>query len=268
MRVELRDVAFGYGKKLIGQGISLSLASGKVLALLGANGAGKTTLFKTMLGLLPLQAGDVILDGKPVSSWSRRERALRIAYVPQAHAAAFPFSVRDVVLMGRAAHIRPFAMPGGHDLTVAEQALESVGMRRLADARYTEISGGERQLVLIARAIAQEAAIIVMDEPTANLDYGNQMRLLEHVRALSDRGLAMVLSTHNPDHALRVADRVALLKDGRLIALGPADAVLTPEALRDIYGIEVVIGRIEGSSLRVCTPTSSLSRPGRPAHGP
>ncbi|WP_439622065.1 ABC transporter ATP-binding protein [Shinella sp.] len=254
MTLALKSLAFGYRDREIGHAVSLSLAEGEVLALLGANGAGKTTLFKTMLGLLPVKAGAVTLDGKPLSAWSRRERALRIAYVPQAHAAPFPFTVRDVVLMGRAAHLRAFAMPVERDRAIADAALESLGITGLADTSCTEISGGERQLALIARALAQQARIIVMDEPTANLDYGNQMRLLAHIRTLAGQGLAIVLSTHNPDHALQVADRVALLKDGTLMALGAPADTLTPQTLKDIYGIDVVIGRVEGSEALVCAP--------------
>jgi iron complex transport system ATP-binding protein len=254
MTLALKSLAFGYRDREIGHAVSLSLAEGEVLALLGANGAGKTTLFKTMLGLLPVKAGAVTLDGKPLSAWSRRERALRIAYVPQAHAAPFPFTVRDVVLMGRAAHLSAFAMPGERDRAIADAALESLGITGLADTPCTEISGGERQLALIARALAQQARIIVMDEPTANLDYGNQMRLLANIRTLAGQGLAIVLSTHNPDHALQVADRVALLKGGTLMALGAPAETLTPQMLKDIYGIDVVIGRVDGSEALVCAP--------------
>jgi iron complex transport system ATP-binding protein len=259
MTLVLKSLAFGYRGRDVGHGIDLSLAAGEVLALLGPNGAGKTTLFKTMLGLLPVKAGEIRLDGKPLSVWSRRERALRIAYVPQAHAAPFPFTVRDLVLMGRAAHLAAFAVPGTHDRAIADAALESLGIERLADTPCTEISGGERQLALIARALAQEAHIVVMDEPTANLDYGNQMRLIARIRGLAGQGLAIVLSTHNPDHALQAADRVALLKDGALMALGAPRGTLTPDALRTLYGIDVVIGSVPGSAALVCAPR--LDRP-------
>lgn len=254
MTLELRSIAFGYRDRHVGREVTLSLASGEVLALLGPNGAGKTTLFKSMLGLLPLQAGEILLDGRPLSAWSRRERAARIAHVPQTHAIPFPFSVRDVVLMGRAAHIGPFSVPGRHDRAVASAALESLGILRLADQPFTEISGGERQLVLIARALAQEARVLVMDEPTANLDYGNRVRLLAHLRQLAARGLGVVLSTHDPDHAFLVADRMALLGGGRLLAVGPPADVLTPQALKRLYGIDVVIGAVAGSAAPVCAP--------------
>lgn len=254
MRLDLSRLSFGYGTGTVGEDVTLSLAEGEVLALLGPNGAGKTTLFKTVLGLLPLKAGEIMLDGKPLFGWSRRERARRIAYVPQAHAALFPFTVFDVVLMGRAAHLPPFAMPGTADRAAAEEALSSLGMDHLAKRPYTEISGGERQMILIARALAQSPSILVMDEPTSSLDYGNQMRLLAHIRRLSQRGLSIILSTHNPDHAFLVADRVALLHEARLIALGAPAEVLTSETMKRLYGIDVVIGSVAGSDARFCAP--------------
>ena len=254
MTLEIRNLAFGYGERSVGENVSLSLASGEVLALLGPNGAGKTTLFKTVLGLLPVRAGDILLDGRPLSAWPRRERAKQIAYVPQAHAALFPFTVLEVVLMGRAPHLAPFSSPGTRDRRIAMEALVGLGMSHLALRAYTEISGGERQMALIARALTQEPAILVMDEPTANLDYGNQMRVLSHVRVLAEQGLSVVLSTHNPDHAFLVADRVALLHAAKLIALGLPKDVLTPTALKQLYDIDVVIGSIDGSEARLCAP--------------
>ncbi|HEV7306577.1 ABC transporter ATP-binding protein [Ensifer sp.] len=269
MTLDIRDLAFGYGQRTVGAGISLSLAAGEVLGLLGPNGAGKTTLFKTVLGLLPAKAGNVLLDGKPLSAWPRRERAKRIAYVPQAHAALFPFTALEVVLMGRAPHLQPFASPGHRDRRIAWDALASLGMEHLAQRAYTEISGGERQIVLIARALAQEPSILVMDEPTANLDYGNQMRVLSHIRALAGRGLSIVLSTHNPDHAFQVADRVALLHAATIIALGRPAEVLTSAALHQLYNIDVVVGSIEGSSARLCAPrTTTLDSAKGTGHGP
>ena len=254
MTLEIRRLAFGYGERTVGADISLSLATGEVLALLGPNGAGKTTLFKTVLGLLPVKAGDILLDCKPLSAWSRRQRAKRIAYVPQAHAALFPFTVLEVALMGRAPHLAPFSSPGARDRRIAMEALAGLGMAHLATRPYTEISGGERQMALIARALTQEPSILVMDEPTANLDYGNQMRVLSHIRSLAERRLSVVLSTHNPDHAFLVADRVALLHASKLIALGSAREVLTPAALKQLYDIDVVIGSIDGSKARLCAP--------------
>jgi len=252
--LELCDLAFGYGSRKVGGGVSLTLRPGEVLALLGPNGVGKTTLFKTMLGLLPALSGQVLLDGMQLEILTRKERAGRIAYVPQAHAALFPFSVRDVVLMGRAARIAPFSAPGRKDRDVAAAALERLGMAHLSDRPYTEISGGERQMTLIARALAQRPKVFVMDEPTASLDYGNQMRVLSHVRRLASEGMAIVLSTHNPDHVFMVADRVALLHEGALAALGPPAEVLTVERVKQLYNIDVVMGVLSGGSSQVCSP--------------
>ena len=254
MTLELRDLAFGYGVRTVGQGVTLTLARGEVLALLGPNGAGKTTLFKTMLGLLPVQAGEIVLDGVPLISLSRADRAKRIGHVPQAHAALFPFTVRDVVLMGRAAHLSPFAAPGATDRAIADEALVRLGMTHLADRPYTEISGGERQMVLIARALAQQPGILVMDEPTASLDYGNQMRVLSHIRRLAREGMSIVLSTHNPDHVFMVADRVALLHEGTLAGLGPPQTVLTPQRIKQLYDVDVVMGVLPGGNAPVCSP--------------
>lgn len=267
MTLRLTSLCFGYGARRIGSDITLSLAKGEILALLGANGAGKTTLFKTILGLLPVSAGEIELDGKPLSAWSRRQRAERIAYVPQAHAALFPFTVLDVVLMGRAAYLSPFAMPGRRDREIALQALSGLGIARLAGKAYTEISGGERQMVLIARALAQQPAILVMDEPTASLDYGNQIRVLRHIRQLTADGTSVILSTHNPDHVFLIADRVALLDAGGLIGLGSPDAVLTPETLKQLYDIDVVIGSVAGSAARLCAPRLDLPDGKERSHG-
>lgn len=254
MRLEVDQIAFGYGSRLVGQDISFTLDENEVLVLFGPNGAGKTTLFKTLLGLVPLRAGAIRLDGRPIGSWSGRERASRIAYVPQAHAALFPFTVEDLVLMGRAPHVGLFATPGRRDRDLAAATLERLGIGHLAGRAYTEISGGERQIALIARALAQEPSILVMDEPTASLDYGHQMRVLDRVRELAGEGVSIILSTHNPDHAFRVADRVALIFQSRLAALGRPEAVLTANALKQLYDIDVVIGTLAGSDARLCAP--------------
>lgn len=255
MSLSAENLAIGYGRTTVGAGISLELAPGETLCLLGPNGGGKTTLFKTLLGLLPPQAGRVAYDGEDLSSWSRKRLAQTVAYVPQAHVAFFPFAVREVVLMGRAARIGLFEMPGVADRVAAERALESLGIGHLAERTYTELSGGERQLVLIARALAQEPKVLVMDEPTASLDLGNETGVLEQVRALSASGLAVVLSTHDPDHAFLCADRVALLHRGGLVALGTPDETVTPERLERLYGVAVSVVYVPELGRRICAPS-------------
>jgi iron complex transport system ATP-binding protein len=251
--LEARGLGFGYGAKAVGRGVDLEVRPGEVMCLLGPNGSGKTTLFKTMLGLLPAQAGEVRLDGRVLAALPRSAVARRVAYVPQAHSAQFPFSVLDMVVMGRTAHLGPFASPSEGDRRKAAAALATLGIADLAGAEYTRISGGQRQLALIARSLAQEAPAIVMDEPTASLDFGNQVLLLAEVRRLASRGLAIVLSTHDPDHAFSVASRVALLDGGRLVARGTPHEVLTPERLRAVYGVRVAVERLTGGQT-VCVP--------------
>lgn len=239
--IEARDLVIGYSAKIIGRDITLTVAPGEVLCLLGPNGSGKTTLFKTLLGLLPAQGGEVRVGGDALAALDRRTIAKRVAYVPQAHAAHFPFRVVDMVTMGRTAHLGLFAKPSREDRTRALDALALLGISALGDIEYTRISGGQRQLVLIARALAQDAPAIVMDEPTASLDFGNQVLVLRQVRRLADRGLAVVLSTHDPHHAISLGDRVAFLHEGRIVAQGrPAD-VLTADRLQAVYGVSVTI---------------------------
>jgi iron complex transport system ATP-binding protein len=254
MRLDAIDLSIGYRSHLVGSGISLALDPGEVLCLLGPNGAGKTTLFRTLLGLLPPLGGKVAIDGAPLRDMPRTEIAKRMAYVPQGHVTEFPYTVLDVVLMGRTAHLAPFATPGAEDEAVAIDRLSSLGIAELAGADYTCISGGQRQLVLIARALAQCAPILVMDEPTASLDFGNQTMVLARVRELAAEGYGIVLSTHDPDHALMVAHRVAIIADGGLRAIGPANEVVTGDMLSKIYRTEV---RVEEtvSGRRVCVPT-------------
>ncbi|MDO9426405.1 MAG: ABC transporter ATP-binding protein [Methylobacterium sp.] len=257
MMLEVDNLAFGYGTRRIGSDVSFGLAAGEVLCLLGPNGGGKTTLFKTLLGLLPKQSGRILLDSADVAGWSRARLARSLAYVPQAQTALFPFPVRDVVLMGRASRLGAFASPGRVDRAHAERALATLGIMHLAERIYTEISGGERQMVLIARALAGEPRLLVMDEPTASLDFGNQTRVLDQVRRLARGGIAVILSTHDPDHAFLCADRVALLHEGRLAALGTPAETITPASLQRLYGVAVAVVPLPGYGRSVCAPILS-----------
>jgi len=261
MRLEARHLDFGYRGHRVGSDVSLALKAGEVLCLLGPNGSGKTTLFRTLLGLLPAQGGAVLMDDTDLKTRARDEVARLVSYVPQAHAAFFPFTVREVVLMGRTAHLGVFSSPSRRDRDVAQGAIERMRLAKLADSVYTRISGGERQLALIARALAQEARVVVMDEPTANLDFGNQVRVLEHIQSLAQSGIGILLSTHDPDQAFLCADRVAMLHEGRLARLGAPDEVITAESLKQIYGVDVVVTRVPmegGAERRVCIPTVAL----------
>lgn len=256
MKLQAQQLAYGYPERRIGNDVTFEVNAGEVLCLLGPNGSGKTTLFKTLLGLLPVQGGAVMANGRDLRTLQRDEIARLVSYVPQAHGAFFPYTVSEVVLMGRTAHLGLFAAPSARDHNAAQEAISRMGIAHLANATYTRISGGERQLVLIARALAQEARLVVMDEPTANLDFGNQVRVLERIRALAADGIGVLLSTHDPDHAFLCADRVAMLHNGGLLACGIPEAVMTSAQLRQLYGVEVVVTEVAmgQGTRRVCLP--------------
>jgi iron complex transport system ATP-binding protein len=253
MELRAENLAFGYRSQPVGRDVDLKLTPGRVLCLLGPNGSGKTTLFKTLLGLLPPQGGSVTLEGRDLAALSRTDIARRVSYVPQAHDAVFPYTVLDMVLMGRTVHRGVFASPGDEDRLKAEASLADLGLHALAAREYTRISGGQRQLALVARALAQEAALMVMDEPTASLDFGNQVLVLEQVKRLAATGLGIVFSTHNPDHAFACATDVLVLKDGISRAAGAPAEVLTEDLLSSIYGVDVRLEVLAGGH-RVCVP--------------
>jgi iron complex transport system ATP-binding protein len=245
---------FGWGERSIGRGVSFHVAPGEIVCLLGANGGGKTTLFKTILGLLPPQGGAVTIDGEDIAKWPARRLAQRLAYVPQAGAGQFAFTIREMALMGRTAHHGPFSPPSAGDFAAVDQALADLGISHLAERDWLRVSGGERQLALIARALAQQAHIVILDEPTANLDFGNQLRVVQRLRLIADRGLAVVFSTHHPEQAFACADRVAVLHGGGLMAYGSARDVITPEMISTVYGVDVEI--VTAGSTTVCVPSA------------
>ena len=244
-------IHFSYGARRLLTDVGLRLAYGEVVSLLGANGAGKSTLLRILLGFLAPSQGQVTLEGKPLVNITRRQMAQRMAYVPQVHSVHFPYRVSDIVLLGRFPHTGMTRGPNAQDHQAAERAMQRMGIVQLQDRPYTEISGGERQRVMIARALAQCARILVLDEPVTGLDYGNQIRLLQHLRQLADEGYAVLMTTHHPEHALRAADRIILLESGRISVDGATREVLTPEAVSKLYGIPVAAlcdpqGRIAG----------------------
>ncbi|HZO46674.1 MAG TPA: ABC transporter ATP-binding protein [Xanthobacteraceae bacterium] len=245
-----RNLTIGYSDRVVGRGLDVALKQGEVLALLGPNGGGKTTLLKTLLGILKPLAGEAQIDGRSLDAFSIRDRARRVAYVPQVHNPTFAFTVETVVLMGRTAHGGLFSRPSSRDREVANRALDEFGIGHLKERAYTMISGGERQLVLLARALAQEPQFIVLDEPTASLDFGNQGKVMREIRALAASGLGVLFTTHDPNHALRAADRAYLLRDGACVAEGEVKHVLTSEQLQELYRapIERLIDATTGAS--------------------
>ena len=257
MSLSAHELSIGHGRTPIATDIDLALEPGEILCLLGPNGCGKTTLFKTLLGLLPALGGVISLDGQPLNRLSRAAIARAIAYVPQQHAPPFPYSVHEVVLMGRTARLSTFAQPGERDHAAATEALAEVGMAAFAEADYSRLSGGQRQLVLIARALAQQSPYLVLDEPTASLDFGNQARVLASVRELAARagsdGRGIIFSTHDPAQAFALEAQVLLMSEGRLMARGRPQDCLTAERLEAVYGLPVQVERTP-SGAWVCHP--------------
>jgi iron complex transport system ATP-binding protein len=252
--IAAKALDFGYPGHVVGRGLDLSLQKGEVLCVLGPNGSGKSTLFRTMLGLLPALGGEVTIDGRPIGQMERGEIARAVAYVPQASSSYFDFSLEEMVVMGRTTHLGAFAAPGARDHAAAAESLERMGIAALAARPVSGVSGGERQLALIARALASEAPALVMDEPTANLDFGNQARVLSQVAQLRDAGVSILLCTHDPDHAFQVADRVLLLRGGCAITLAPTQEALTAQNLTRLYDVPVQVAEVEtaGGVRRVC----------------
>lgn len=237
--VETRDLAIGHHRKVLIRDIGLWLDAGEVLCLLGPNGAGKTTLFRTLMGLIPPLGGHVALDGEPLAELSRVRIARHIAHVPQSLATPFAFTGLDIVLMGAAAGLGPFDRPGKAETARAHAAMRALGIDDLAGAVVTQLSGGQRQLILIARALAQEARAIVMDEPTASLDFANRIKVGQAVRRLADDGIGVILSSHDPEQAAALGDRALLINHDGVIACGPVAEAMTAESLSLLYGMKV-----------------------------
>jgi iron complex transport system ATP-binding protein len=239
MMLRGRDLTIGYRDRVVGRHLDISLAPGEVLALLGPNGGGKTTLLKTLLGLLPPLSGEVRLGERELSDFSNNERAKLLAYVPQSHVATFSFTVEAIVLMGRTAHNSLLSAPAAADRAIVARSLERLGIAHLKDRPYTMISGGERQLVLLARALAQEPRYIILDEPTASLDFGNQGKVMQEIRNLSASGHGVLFTTHDPNHAMRAADRAYLIRNGERIGEGSTGKILVRAELERLYGASV-----------------------------
>ena len=254
--LSVEGLDFGFPGRTIGRDVSFTLQAGEVMCVLGPNGGGKTTLFRTLLGLLDPHAGSIRLDSSSLTTLSRAEIARRVGYVPQGHAGYFAFTVHEFVLMGRTAHLGVFSVPGKQDRQVAERALESLGIAHLADKPVTEISGGERQLALVARALAQEPKLLVLDEPTASLDFGNQVRVLQRISALAASGISILFSSHDPDHAFLCARRALLLAEGRVLEIGAPRAVIRPDTLERLYGVSVKVIDLGGGA-HTCLPAVS-----------
>ncbi len=249
MKLEVKELAYAYTtNREVLRSVSLSLDAGQLAFVLGANGTGKTTFLECLFGLRAPLRGHVTVDGRDLHQISSRERARYIGLVPQWHEPVFEFTVEQAVLMGRAPHLGLFARPSRNDLDAVERAIEAVGIQHVAHRSYTRISGGERQLSLIARGLAQGARCLLMDEPAAHLDPRHQHDVLSVVRTLADDGFSFVITSHLPNHALLYANWVAFLVDGEAAMQGPPADIITESNLRKAYDMEFEI---------VCSATGS-----------
>lgn len=249
--IKVKDLHFGYKKNKVLKGIDFELYKGEVVSLLGPNGCGKSTLMKLMLKLL--DAPDVIsLDGFSLQEYSHKEIASHIAYIPQYHNVPFNYSVMEMVVMGRISKLGFFATPSSSDYKVAKDALKRAGILELEDRPFGQLSGGQKQLVLLARAIAQEVNVFFMDEPVNGLDYGNQIRLLEIIDSLAREGYTFLKTTHYPDHALLVSSRVVVMDGGVIIENGMPEDVIHSKMISDVYGIKAEI--ITHDAHKRCVP--------------
>ncbi len=235
LTMHVNNLSCGYAKRTVLSEVSFTLRPGEIICLLGPNGAGKSTLFKTLLGFLPRHGGEILIGQRDVKGFSRRELAKVMAYVPQAHVPPFPYSVEDVVLMGRSSHLGRGGHPRQTDYDRVRHILDSLGMTHLSSRTYTAISGGERQMVLIARALAQEPRFLVMDEPTSSLDYDNQQKVLRKVLDSQRQHIGIIMASHNPDHAFFCDADVLLLSSEGTVTHGHCRQVLTEETLSSAF---------------------------------
>ena len=252
--MKIENLHFSYGSREVLKGGSVGIADSGVVSVLGPNGAGKSTLFRCMLGLLEPSEGSVHICGRNIRQMPPAELSHRVAYIPQSHNPVFNISVFDMVLMGTTAQLSRFSSPGKKEAQLAEAAMERIGISHLRDRGCGNISGGELQLALIARAIAQQAKILVMDEPSASLDYGNKLRLMETVKGLTREGYTVIQSTHDPDQAYLYSDRILALYDGKILASGTPRETISSSLISTLYGVDVQVASMHEDGIRVCIP--------------
>lgn len=256
--IEVKNLSFSYSGRKILHDISFSAEKGEFISILGANGVGKSTLFKCILGILPGYTGSITIDGEDASSMSVRELAKRVAYIPQMSASAFNYSVEDIVLMGTSSGLRFAGSPGKAEMQRVNEALERTGIDHLRSRCFHQISGGEKQLVIIARALAQQADSLLLDEPSSALDFGNQMLILDMAQKLARDGYTVIQNTHNPEKAYMFSDKIIALKDGTILAQGTPAEVLTADNINSLYGVKVELTSLHDDKVRMFTPQSII----------
>ncbi len=248
--VSLKEIEFSYtpGKPVL-RDVSFDIQPGSVNAILGPNGAGKSTLLHLILGLLVPQAGIISMKGQPLSSFSRGDLSRMVSLVPQRESVPFEYTVREYILLGRTPHLGYFDMPGSTDLQVVEKALQRLDLGNIAERKMNTLSGGEQQLVLIGRTLAQETRFLLLDEPTAHLDLGNKKRILSLLASLSQGGITILFTTHDPESASLVASSVILMKEGRILKQGALEKTFTSHLLSETYGTPLKVIDQDGQKI-------------------
>ncbi len=261
MQLAVEDLSFSYGSHAVLRDISFTARPGDLIAVMGPNGVGKSTLFRCILGFLRHYGGRVLVDGVDTRTLSRKHLAQRVAYIPQASAQVFDYTVLELVLMGMATQLRAFQVPAKAEKEHALEVLDQLGIGHLAHRGCGQISGGEYQLVLLARTLVQKARILIMDEPTANLDYGNQFRVMERIARLSQRDFIVLTSTHDPNQVLLHATRALVVEGGTISADGRPQDVMTEKTLSRLYGIAVRRRVVDdaGRCIHVCIPATTTA---------
>lgn len=254
--LKIENLTCGYERESILEDVNFTIKPGEIVSILGPNGSGKSTLIKSILGLLEPIKGDIYIEGENIKKWDWKERASKIGYIPQYFNSTFQYRAIDIVLMGRTSHLGLMAYPRKKDYKIAENAMEILNINHLKEKIYSKLSGGERQLVKIAQSIAQESKLIIMDEPTSNLDFNNQVMLLKHLKKLSLEGIGIILVTHCPEHALSHSHKVLLVKNRQVFEIDNPKNNLKEGDLKELYDIELEIVEFSknNENIKMCIP--------------
>lgn len=258
MLLEVKDLTYSYRNIKVLDKVSFVVEDSELLCILGPNGAGKSTMFKCILQLLKNYKGEILLDNKKLKEYKIQELARKVAYIPQSHNPVFSYSVTEMVLMGTTSQNSPLSKPRKSQINIVEESLEKIGISYLKDRSFVNLSGGERQLVLIARALAQKAKILIMDEPTSDLDYGNQIRVLNIVKELTREGYTIIQSTHNPDQAFLYADKVLALYNHKVLSFGTPKYIINSGLIKKLYNVDVELNSLYDDKIRICIPKSAI----------
>lgn len=257
MSIKVENLSFAYDTRDVLKSVSFQAEYGEFLSVLGPNGVGKSTLFRCMLGLLSPTSGQTLINGRDISEMTAGELSKNIAYIPQSHSPAFNYSVLDIVLMGTTAQLGKFSSPGQEQKNLALEVLEKLNISDLQNRGYRAISGGERQLVLIARAMAQQAKILIMDEPSSSLDFGNRIRVMNTVKSLTKHGYCVIQSTHDPNQAYQYSDKILAMYNGEVLACGKPETTICDSIMSKLYGVDIEVCSLQDDRVRVCVPANS-----------